>query len=172
MLKVRNVFRAVVIAIALLAGATSTAVLAEPKVPSTPEEHFALAKQYKEKAEAYRKEVKEHQDMAAAYKNSTANAHEKGHGQKNPFVVRWKNTAPPSPARRRRSRRRTRKRPTTTICAARSCRASRRRPRAPARSHPRAGANSCASRTALGSPCVVRHRRILYSAADSRRGAA
>jgi hypothetical protein len=88
MLKVRNVFRAVVIAIALLAGATSTAVLAEPKVPSTPEEHFALAKQYKEKAEAYRKEVKEHQDMAAAYKNSTANAHEKGHGQKNPFVVK------------------------------------------------------------------------------------
>lgn len=89
MLKVtRNVFGAVVIATALLAGATSTAVSAESKVPSTPEEHFALAKQYKEKAEAYRKEVKEHQDMAAAYKNGPANAHEKGHGQKNPFVVK------------------------------------------------------------------------------------
>jgi hypothetical protein len=36
MLKVRNVFGAVVFATALLAGSTATAVLAEPKVPSTP----------------------------------------------------------------------------------------------------------------------------------------
>lgn len=71
---------------ALIVGFGATA-LAAPKVPATPEEHFALSKQYRDKAGAYKKEATEHREMAAAYKKSAINAHEK-QGQKDPFVAK------------------------------------------------------------------------------------
>jgi hypothetical protein len=69
-----------------LALATGGLAVAEPKIPSTPEEHFALAKEYTQKAETYRKEAAEHRKMAAAYHNSPANAPMKARGDKNPAV--------------------------------------------------------------------------------------
>jgi hypothetical protein len=84
----RNAFGPGLLLLTLLVAVIPTLTHAEGKVPSTPEEHFVLTKQYRQKAETYRKEAKDHQEMAAAYKNSAANAHEKGHGQKNPFVVK------------------------------------------------------------------------------------
>ena len=59
--------------------------LAEPKLPATPEDHFALAKGYGDKAAAYRKEASDHKKMAAAYRNSPANAPAKSRGS-NPTV--------------------------------------------------------------------------------------
>jgi hypothetical protein len=80
-----KLIRNVVLAFALFAA--SPAVFAEPKVPATAEEHFALAKQYQEKAASFHKEAEEHRAMAAAYRNSTANAQDR-RGQKNPWVVK------------------------------------------------------------------------------------
>jgi hypothetical protein len=82
-------FRTIVISVAMAVTLLTSGSFAraEPKVPSTPEEHFALAKQYKEKADGYRKEAADHRQMAEAYKNSVANAQDK-RGQKNPFVVK------------------------------------------------------------------------------------
>ena len=57
----------------------------QPKVPATPEDHFALAKEYQEKAAVYRKEADEHRKMAAAFRTSGANA-QKPRGQENPRV--------------------------------------------------------------------------------------
>ncbi len=62
--------------------------VAQMKVPATSEDHTALAKQYKDKADGHRKEASEHRAMAAAYKDSAANAQDKGRGQKNPAVVK------------------------------------------------------------------------------------
>jgi hypothetical protein len=59
---------------------------AAPKVPSTVEEHVALAKQYQEKAATYRAEAKAHRDMAASYKKSALNAHSVAQGEKNPAL--------------------------------------------------------------------------------------
>ena len=61
---------------------------AAPKVPSTPEEHFALAKQYKEKADGYRKEAADHRAMAEAYKKTVASSQAERHGQKDPWVAK------------------------------------------------------------------------------------
>lgn len=83
---VRTVIRNVVFALAI-AGASSVAIT-EPKVPSTPAEHMALAKQYQEKAASYRKEANDHRAMAESYRQSAANAQDRGRGQKNPFVVK------------------------------------------------------------------------------------
>jgi hypothetical protein len=58
-----------------------------PKIPATAEDHFALAKQYTEKAATYRKEAQDHRDMAAAARDSSLNAH-KAHGQKDPSVAK------------------------------------------------------------------------------------
>jgi hypothetical protein len=69
-----------------LATTGSFALAAEPKIPSTPEEHFALAKDYAQKAETYRKEAAEHKKMGAAYRNSPANASPKARGDRNPAV--------------------------------------------------------------------------------------
>jgi hypothetical protein len=81
----RNVlFAALMMAVA---GAAAYAAGDDPKVPQTPEDHITLAKGYQDKAAGYRKEVEEHQKMAAAYKKSAANAQE-ARGQKNPFVVK------------------------------------------------------------------------------------
>lgn len=68
--------------------ATGAMAFAEAKIPNTPQEHFALAKQYQEKAEAARKEVVEHRKMAEAYRNSPSNAQQKGYGQNNPWVMK------------------------------------------------------------------------------------
>ena len=57
----------------------------QPKVPATPEDHFALAKTYQEKAAAYRKEAQEHRKMAAAFRKGPLNA-QKPRGQENPRV--------------------------------------------------------------------------------------
>jgi hypothetical protein len=82
-------FRTILIGFAMATAllTSSSFAWAEAKVPNTPEEHFALAKQYKEKADGYRKEAADHRQMAEAYKNSVANAQDK-RGQKNPFIVK------------------------------------------------------------------------------------
>lgn len=59
---------------------------AASKMPTTPEDHFALAKQYQEQTVAHRKEAADHREMAEKYK-TVVNAHEK-RGQKNPFEVK------------------------------------------------------------------------------------
>lgn len=61
----RGTMMSLAIGFALATG--SSLVIAEPKVPATPEEHFALAKQYKDKAETYRKQAAEHRKMAAEH---------------------------------------------------------------------------------------------------------
>ena len=69
-----------------LATSGGFALAEEVKVPKTPEEHFALAKGYQEKAETYRKEAAEHKKMAEAFRNGPANVHAKIHGDRNPDV--------------------------------------------------------------------------------------
>jgi hypothetical protein len=56
----RKTLTTLVLGIALAAG--GSLAMAEPKVPATPEDHFALAKAYKEKAETYRKEARRAQE--------------------------------------------------------------------------------------------------------------
>lgn len=80
-----TIARRIVLAVAL--GAFSTAAFAAPKVPATAEDHYALAKQYQDKAATYRKEAQEHREMAAAARESAINAH-KAHGQKDPSVAK------------------------------------------------------------------------------------
>jgi hypothetical protein len=82
---VPTIARRVVLALAIF-GASSVA-LAAPTVPATAQDHFALAKQYQEKAASYRKEAQEHRDMAAAARSGALNAH-KEHGQKDPSVAK------------------------------------------------------------------------------------
>lgn len=80
----RKATMGLVLGLALATG--SSFAMAESKVPTTPAEHFALAKEYTQKAETYRKEAGEHKKMAAAYRNSPANAPLKARGDKNPAV--------------------------------------------------------------------------------------
>lgn len=54
----------------------------DAKVPTTTEEHLALAKQYQAQAAAHRKEAQEHRAMAAAYKKSGITSNAVAHGQK------------------------------------------------------------------------------------------
>jgi hypothetical protein len=82
---IRKMIQTGLCAVALLAAAPVFA--GDAKVPTTTEEHFALAKQYQEKAAAHRKEAQEHRDMAEAYKRSAQDAR-KGFGQRNPWVVK------------------------------------------------------------------------------------
>ena len=81
--RTKSAMASFVVALLLLAGASGAQ--AEMKIPSTPEEYLALSKQYRDKAETYKKEAQEHRDMAEAARKSPANAHS-GHGQKNPNV--------------------------------------------------------------------------------------
>ena len=74
------------LALALALAGVGRFAQAEPKIPTTPEEHFALAKEYTQKAETYRKEAEEHKKMAAAYRSSPANAAPKARGDRNPAV--------------------------------------------------------------------------------------
>ena len=80
-----TIARRIVLAVALCT--FTTVAFAAPKVPATAEDHFALAKQYQDKAAAYHKEAQDHRDMAAAARDSSLNAH-KAHGQKDPSVVK------------------------------------------------------------------------------------
>jgi hypothetical protein len=88
--KTSSTFRNTLLATLMMILASGTAALAladEPKVPETAQDHMALAKGYQDKAAAYRKEVEEHQLMAAAYKKSKGDA-QAARGQRNPFVVK------------------------------------------------------------------------------------
>lgn len=71
----------------MLAGTGAVAYAQAAKIPTTPEEHFALAKKYQDQANAARKQAAEHRAMAEAARNSTANAHSK-HGQNDPRVAK------------------------------------------------------------------------------------
>ena len=84
-----NKIRTIVASLAFAAFAlTATASFAEEaKVPTTPAEHEALAKQYKDQAAQYKKTADDHRAMAEAYKKSVAMPEMKG-GQKNPWVVK------------------------------------------------------------------------------------
>jgi|tagenome__1003787_1003787.scaffolds.fasta_scaffold17053667_1 hypothetical protein len=82
---VPTIARRIVLALALF-GASSLAIAA-PAVPTTAQDHFALAKQYQEKAAVYRKEAQEHRDMATAAREASLNAH-KAHGQKDASVAK------------------------------------------------------------------------------------
>lgn len=87
--RTRNMIRRTMIqavACALTIAIALPVAVAAPKVPTTVEEHVALAKQYQDKAATYRAEAKEHRDMAAAYKKSTLNSHAAAHGQKDPKI--------------------------------------------------------------------------------------
>lgn len=79
---IRRALQATVCALALFVAAPMAS--AEPKVPNTPEEHFALAKQYQAKASTHRAEAQAHRDMAAAYRKSALNSHAVARGQKDP----------------------------------------------------------------------------------------
>jgi hypothetical protein len=65
---------------------SSAAAHAEAKIPTTPEEHFALAKKYQDEADAAKKQADEHRAMADAAKQSIASSHAAAHGQKDPNV--------------------------------------------------------------------------------------
>jgi hypothetical protein len=82
---IRKLIWTSICAIALFVAAPAFA--AEVKVPTTAEEHFALAKQYQDQAAAHRKEAQTHREMAEAYKKSAVDA-KKGYGQRNPWVVK------------------------------------------------------------------------------------
>ena len=81
---VRKMIQTGLCAVALFVAAPAFA--GEAKVPTTTEDHFALAKQYQDQAAAQRKVAQEHRDMAAAYKKSTLSSHAAAHGQKDPGI--------------------------------------------------------------------------------------
>jgi hypothetical protein len=55
------------------------------KAPQTADDHLALARAYREKTAAYRREAASHREMAEAYKRSHPDL--KGHGR-NPWTVK------------------------------------------------------------------------------------
>jgi len=83
-------YRAILISFAMAVALLTSGSFAQaaPKVPTTPEEHFVLAKQYKEKADGYRKEAADHRAMAEAYKKTVASSQAERHGQKDPWVAK------------------------------------------------------------------------------------
>jgi hypothetical protein len=81
---VRRTITAFILGLTLVCA--STGAFADPKVPTTPEDHFALAKQYQGEADTAKKQAEEHKAMAAAAKASIANSHAAAHGQKDPGV--------------------------------------------------------------------------------------
>jgi hypothetical protein len=83
---IRKAIQSSVCAIALLFAAP--AFSADVKVPTTAEEHFALAKQYQEQADVAKKQADEHRAMAEAAKKSIANSHAAAHGQRDPKVAK------------------------------------------------------------------------------------
>lgn len=81
--------QAILIAMSLAAGsllATTTTTYADDvKVPETAADHMALAKQYTEKAAAYRAEADHHRKMFEAYKASVATSPK---NPSNPWAVK------------------------------------------------------------------------------------
>jgi len=71
-------------AAALVLGATA-ALAEEPQVPVTAEEHTAMAKEYAQKAAAWRAEASTHRAMAATYAKRYPDS--KG-GLRNPWAVK------------------------------------------------------------------------------------
>ena len=83
-------YRTILISFAMAVALLTSGAFAQaaPKVPTTPEDHFALANQYKEKADGYRKEAADHRAMAETYKKTVANSQSERHGQKDPWVAK------------------------------------------------------------------------------------
>jgi hypothetical protein len=73
---VESHFQAIMIAMSLATGSllvtAPTTYADDVKVPETTADHMALAKQYTEKAAAYRAEADNHRKMSEAYKKSVA----------------------------------------------------------------------------------------------------
>jgi hypothetical protein len=71
--------------------ASQTSGNVEPSVPQTPEEHFARAAKYKEKAAANRREADDHRKMLADYKaRQTPPGLETKLGQEPPWVKKMR----------------------------------------------------------------------------------
>jgi hypothetical protein len=77
--------KSILLAIAAFMIGSVAVANADPKVPTTVEDHLALAKQYRDKAEAAKKEAAEHREMAEKAKRASLNAH-KEQGQGDPSV--------------------------------------------------------------------------------------
>lgn len=69
----------------LVSAAINVAVAEDVKVPVTVADHTALAKQYADKAAAYRGEAESHRKMAEAYRKSVATTPK---APPNPFVAK------------------------------------------------------------------------------------
>lgn len=69
----------------LVSAPPSVAVAEDVKVPVTVADHTALAKQYSDKATAYKAEAESHRKMAEAYKKSVATTPK---APPNPFVAK------------------------------------------------------------------------------------
>lgn len=69
----------------LVSAPTSVALAEDVKVPVTVADHTALAKQYADKAAAYKVEAESHRKMAEAYKKSVATTPK---APPNPFVMK------------------------------------------------------------------------------------
>lgn len=85
-----HLVRSSLLALALTTGSVVTAPVVsqaqEAQVPTTVEDHLALAKTYQEKAATYRKEATYHREMFEAYKKSVPTSG-KAPGP-NPWVVK------------------------------------------------------------------------------------
>ena len=71
----------IAVVVALL---SSTAAVAQARIPQTAEEHFAVAKSYQEKAASFRAIADEHRTMLEEYKRSALPPTKTG--MKNPWV--------------------------------------------------------------------------------------
>ena len=83
-------FQAILLGLSLsvgsaFAGVSGSALAEDVKVPATAADHTALAKQYAEKAAAYKAEADSHRKMAEAYKKSVATTPK---APPNPWVVK------------------------------------------------------------------------------------
>ena len=76
-----------VLAFAAFTASTAVALAEDVKLPQTPAEHEAMAKQYKDQAAQYKKVAEEHRAMAATY--AKAHPDSKG-GVKNPWNAQMK----------------------------------------------------------------------------------
>jgi hypothetical protein len=67
---IRKLIQTTLCAFTLLAAAPM--VSAEPKLPATAEDHFALAKQYEQQAATHHKASQEHREMAEAFRKANS----------------------------------------------------------------------------------------------------
>ena len=75
--------RSALLFLALFAASSSPAFADDMKMPQTAADHQAMAKEYQDKAAAYKKEAAYHREMAAAYKKEAAGSPK---GPANPWV--------------------------------------------------------------------------------------